>query len=112
VFGDGKVLPERRRTVLVPLVRMKKHNIFIRNNINKVIDIKVELMTFDGLQPFLDPDEVFHSEIINEFIVDHHIEKFGVRILVLFFDTFIFPLFDFLRHALKVQISAAHWACW
>jgi hypothetical protein len=89
---------------------MKEHDIVIGDNIDQIIDIKIKLVTFDGLQPFLDPDEIFHGEIVDEIIIDHHIEEFSVRILVLFFDTFIFPLFDFLGHALKVQISAAHWA--
>jgi len=108
VFGDGKVLPERRCAVFVPFIGMKKHDIIIGDNIYQIINVEIELVTFDGLQPFLDPNEIFHSELIDILFVDHHIEEFGVRILVLFFDTFIFPLFDFLGHALKVQISATH----
>jgi hypothetical protein len=92
VFGDGKVLPERRCTVLIPLVRMKEYDIIIGDNIDKIINIEIELVTFDGLQPFLDPDEIFHYELVDIIFVDHHIEKLGVRILVLFFDTFVFPL--------------------
>jgi hypothetical protein len=108
VFGDGKVLPERRRTIFVPLVRVEKHDIVIGDDIDQIVDIKIELVTFDGLQPFLDPHEIFHGELVNILFVNHHIEKLTVRILVLFLDPFVFPLVDFLRHALKVQIGAAH----
>jgi hypothetical protein len=91
---------------------MKEHDIIIRDNIDQIIDVKIELVTFDCLQTFLDPHEIFHSELVDIFFVDHHIEKLAIRILVLFFDPFVFPLIDFLRHALKVQVGATHRTRW
>jgi hypothetical protein len=75
---------------------MEKHEIVVGHNIDQIVDIEIELVTFDRLQPFLDPDEIFHSELVDILFVDHHIEKLTVRILVLFLNPFIFPLFDFL----------------
>jgi hypothetical protein len=87
---------------------MEKHDIIIGDDIDQIVDIEIELVTFDRLQPFLDPHEIFHSELVDIFFVDHHIEKLAVRILVLFLDPFVFPLIDFLRHTFKVQVGAAH----
>jgi hypothetical protein len=87
---------------------MEKHDIFIGHNIDEIIDIKIELVTFDDVQTFLDPDEIFHGVLVHILFVDHHIEKLAVRILVLFLDPFVFPLVNFLRHTLKVKVGATH----